>query len=152
VGNGAKLPRIQHRNRLPPDEYWLLQRDKKVNGLTRGKFSTQKVIYGEYTFGNPWEFHIWKDHYRFKRLRKIKHIKMFPVFPLYSETKIVGHYVALLSYTDCVTGLTVVVDAKTPATMTRVARLKFRMFLAQYLHELKVFVKPKGWVHHGFKS
>ena len=149
--NEGNLPRIQHRDRLTVEEYRLLIRDKRLNKGGRNKYNAKKVHYGGYTFDSTWEFYVWRDHAMLQRARKISHLEVHPKYPLYVGSQKVADYIADLSYTDNITGLTVVVDAKSPATMTKVARLKHKMFRAQYRHELKIVMKPKRWVPDGFK-
>lgn len=87
-----------------------------------------------------------------QRARKISHLKVHPKYNLYVGEQKVAAYIADLEYIDNLTGLKVVVDAKSPATMTKVARLKHKMFRAQYRHELKIVMKQKGWVPDGYKG
>lgn len=146
------LPRLQNRDRLTILEYRLLIRDKRRNPGGGNKYNAKKVRFGEYVFDSIWEFEVYRDHVLLQRARKISHLNVHPKYELYVGKQKVATYIADLSYTDNVTGLTVVVDAKSPATMTKVSRLKHKMFRAQYRHELKIVMKPKGWVADGYKG
>lgn len=145
------LPRIQHRDRLTVEEYRILISDKKRNPTGGNKYNAKKVRYGPYVFDSTWEFYVWRDHVMLQRARKISHLEVHPKYDLYVDKQKVATYIADLCYIDNITGLLVVVDAKSRATMTKVARLKHKMFRAQYRHELKIIMKQKGWVPDGYK-
>jgi len=150
--NEGNLPRVQVQERLSVEEYQLLIRDKKRNPTGRAnKYNAKKVHYGGHVFDSTWEFYVWRDHAMMQRARKISHLTVHPKYDLYVGKQKVAAYIADLSYTDNITGLTVVVDAKSRATMTKVARLKHKMFRAQYPYQLRIVMKQKGWVPDGFK-
>ena len=146
------LPRVQHKERLTIAEYRTLISDKRRNPGGGNKYNAKKVKYGPYTFESTWELQLWRDHVMLQKARKISHLTVHPKYDLYVGKQKVATYIADLSYTDRLTGLTVVVDAKSPATMTKVSRLKHKMFRAQYRHELKIVMKEKGWVPDGYKG